>query len=423
MDLDVTRIDRTVVQLPYRDIAARHMLRTRPSWNYFEVVEVELANGAVGHGETQLYSGWGGEAEDSLDDTIQGRSAAGLLWDDRIGRGLEIALFDAVGRALGEPVHRLLGSKVRDRSPHSWWAMDMPAEDWLSECETALDRGYTNIKLKGRPWRDVRGIVDELCSELPEDFAIDIDFNGTLLDAERAIPVLREVASHPQVRIIEGPIPKGDFEGIRAIRDAIDAGVAVHYGWSEGMVELLAADICDGFVVGGAAEDVLQKGAVVDTAEKRLWLQLVGTGLTTLFSAHLGAVVDRATWPGISCHQLFEETLLVEPIEIVDGAIPVSDDPGLGYTVDTDAIEQYAIERPDEQPEPTRLIEVDWPDGPTIYFANYDPQMLDLADDEEMPYYQRGVETRLVPDDGSDQWERLHGRAAEDPVIVAEPQL
>src|SRR5438067_125193 len=83
----------------------------------------------------------------------------------------------SVGRALGVPAYRLLGKKVRDRAALSWWAIDMPPEDWAAECRDAVKLGYTAFKTKGRPWFDVREQVRQVAAAVPESFKIDIDFN------------------------------------------------------------------------------------------------------------------------------------------------------------------------------------------------------------------------------------------------------
>mgnify|MGYP003752729263 CR=1 FL=1 len=124
---------------------------------------------------------------------VMGRNAHEVMWDDSIGYGLQMALFDAVGKTLEVPVHALLGEKVRDRAKLSWWAIDMPAEDWASECREALDLGYRDFKAKGRPWQDVYAQLDALHEIVPDDFNIDMDFNSTLLDPEHAIPILQRL--------------------------------------------------------------------------------------------------------------------------------------------------------------------------------------------------------------------------------------
>lgn len=425
MPLTVESVDRTTVRVPYREVPERHLFRTRPAWNYFDVFEATLSDGTVGHGETMLYYTWAETTDADVERAI-GANAASLVWDESLGAGLQMALFDAVGRSLDVPVRNLLGDSVRDRVPHSWWAMDMPAEDWLAECERAIETGYTNVKFKARPWRDVRAIFAELSEELPPWFEIDVDFNETLLDADRALPILRELAQYPQVTVFESPIPEADLEGYRRIGAAmdgdVDVAVAVHYGSSTlderpHPRDVVACDAIDGFVVNDSPAAVTAQGAVAAMADMRLWLQLVGTGLTTALAAQFGAVLEAAEWPAITCHQLFEETLLEEEFVVDGGTMPVPDGPGLGVTVDADAVARHAVERPDERPTPDRLIEVSWPDDRRMYFSNYDPQMLEAAHGGSMPFYEPGVSTRLVPDDGSDRWRRLHERAREGPVI------
>ena len=69
-----------------------------------------------------------------------------------------------------------------------------------SECAEAHRNGYTAFKTKGRPWFDVFAQVREAAKVVPESFRIDMDFNDTLLDAERGIPILTELAKYPADR-------------------------------------------------------------------------------------------------------------------------------------------------------------------------------------------------------------------------------
>ena len=103
------------------------------------------------------------------------------MWDDSFGAGLQMACFDVVGKRLGAPVWALLGKKVRDRAHIGWWAIDMPAEDWIAECEEALAAGYISFKTKARPWFDLEDQVARLCESVPDWFRIDLDFNDMLL--------------------------------------------------------------------------------------------------------------------------------------------------------------------------------------------------------------------------------------------------
>ena len=413
MDLEVVRVDRTTVEMPYREVHARNMHRQWPSWKYFELCELELACGAVGHGETMLFYGWG-KTEDEDVARARGENAAALMWDDSLGAGLQMALFDAVGRALGVPVHDLLGEQVTDSVPLSWWCLDMPTEDWVSECEAAVAAGYDAIKLKGRPWFDIREQLAAIADATPPSFEVDIDFNRTMLDAERALPVLEDLAAHPQVRSFEEPIHREDDAGNRRLREALDVDIAHHYSY-EAPIESLAAGVCDGCILTGGATEMRNHGAVLADAGMPLWLQLVGTGITATFCAHLGAVLTAADWPAVNCHQLYEPPLLAEPFPVEDGATPVPDGPGLGREVDMDLVKELRTDIPAEKPAPTPLVETDWPDGPTVYTTS-GKQLISLARDDAIPYFERGVETRVLPDDGSDRYADLRERAREAPV-------
>lgn len=427
MDLAVERIEWIPVEVLFREVPARNMARELPHWKYFEIVEVELASGYTGFGETMLYYSWG-ETTDADAERARGENAVDLLWEDSLGPGLQIALFDAVGRATGAPVHSLLGGKVHDRTPVSWWCIDMPPEDWVSEAETAIENGYTSLKVKGRPWYDLREQIERLNAELPPWFDVDVDFNATALDADRAFPLLEELQSSPLVSHFEEPIPQEDLEGNRRLAESLDVPIVHHYGRTTlhdgppAPVERVRKGACDGFVATGGASRLRNTAAVADALGTPFWLQLVGTGITAAFSVHCGGAFERATWPAINCHQLFEHDLLVDPIEVEDGGVSVPDEPGLGYRLDRDALERFRIEKPDSQPSPDRLIEVDWDDGSTIYFAGNDDQLLYYAmDDGNVPYFERDVSTRVVPDDGSDRWSSMHEAAVAEPVVEDRP--
>ena len=416
-DLTVSKIERTTVQLPYREVPARNMARELPHWRFFEVTEVHLASGHVGFGETMLYYTWGVTRDEDVE-RAEGRNAADLMWDDALGAGLQMALFDAVGRALGVPVHRLLGRKVHDRTPLSWWDIELSPDDLALECAEAHRSGYTAFKTKGRPWFDLFDQLRAASKVVPESFKIDMDFNDTLLDADRAIPILTEMARNPRVGIIETPIPQEDVPGNKAIRAASDIPIAMHYGRPDPLV-VLREQVCDGFVVGGGASRLLKTGAVAETAGMPFWLQLVGSSITAAFSLHFGAVLRQAVWPAVNCHQLFDASLLTAPIVVEGGTAAVPEGPGLGFELDRDALQRFRVEKPPGRPEPPRLIETSYPDGTRIDTSSNGKVnfMLTQGMRAAYPFFVQGAMTRLVPDDGTPEWRARYEAARDAPVI------
>ena len=414
----VLKVDRTTVRLPFRETPARNMDREIPHWRWTEVIEIELTSGVTGFGETLLYYTWGVPDDEDIRRVLD-KNAIEVMWDDELGAGLQMALFDAVARTSGVPIHALLGTKVHETTPVAWWNIDTSVEDMAAECVEAYRQGYLAYKSKGRPWFDVWAQVEAVAKPVPESFHIALDFNDTLLDAERGIPILKELEQYPQVAIWETPIFQTDIQGNQAIRRECRAPVAMHYGIPDPFVAL-REDICDGFVVGHGAKELLQTGAVAAMADKPFWLQLVGTGITAAWSLQFGGALTHATWPAVNCHQLFEHDLLAEPIKVEAGFTTVPDRPGLGFELNRDMIERYRVDKPISRPEPPRLIETSWPDGRRMYIANNGQVnfMLTAGQEGTIPYFERGVDTRLVPNDGSSQWEELYAAARKGPYFV-----
>ena len=142
--MKIESIERIWVDLPLKETPWRNMVREIPHWSLFELCRVTLSNGVVGVGETMPYYTWGGVTDEAVG-RANGQHPAVVMWDDSLGAGLQMALFDAVGKSLDAPVWALLGRKVRSSAHLGWWAIDMPVEDWISECEEAVDHGYTTF--------------------------------------------------------------------------------------------------------------------------------------------------------------------------------------------------------------------------------------------------------------------------------------
>jgi len=88
-----------------------------------------------------------------------------------------------------------------------------------------------------------------------------------------------------------------------------------------------------------------------------------------------------------------------------------------------DVVESYRVEKPASQPYPLRVTEVDWADGPTVYYSGNDNQLLNHARDGGMPYFERDVSVRTIPDDGSEEWEKLAREVAQQPVRADAPRF
>ena len=415
---DVTKVERIWVDLPYRPIPKRHMHRERPGWTLFEITKATLANGIVGFGESMVQYG-GRPLDDRIIRRVVGKPAADNMWDDSVGTGLQMALFDAVGKTNDVPIHSLFGRKLRDRAYLSWWACDQPAQDWVLECKDAVARGYTAFKAKARSWFDLVEQCRVLTPTLPDHFQIDFDFNSLLLDAGHGAPYLNELKQYRHLAIFESPIPQGDVEGNKALRRATHVPIAMHYG-SPPIMTALKEEVCDGFVIGGGASRVIEHGTVAGIANKSFWLQLVGTGITATWGMHLAAVLSHARWPAINCNHLYEHELITPGITVSNGTAPIPDGPGLGVDLDEDAVERYRIEplKQERQPPKDILLSIRFPSGATAYYVSAAEYRADFLEGR-LPVFAKGVYMEEIPNDGGRAWKELHDRALQKGFQVA----
>ena len=412
MNLNIKKVDRIWINVPFREVPARNMIRELPHWTYFEICQVTLECGVVGFGETMVYYTWG-TVSDAAIQRVTGTNAAAHLWDDSLGCGLQMALFDAVAKANNVPLHRLLGRKHRDRPFVSWWAIDMPAEDWVLECKDAVAQGYTDFKTKARPWFDLEHQCKVLTRSVPPHFKIDVDFNAMLIDASRAARYLEVIDDYENVAAFESPIPQNDVDGNKYLKTQTRVPIAMHYG-SPPIMTALREEVCDIFVIGGGASRVIDNATVAAAANKPFWLQLVGTGVTGTFALHLGAVLSHARWPSVNCHQLYTHQMIRPAMKVENGTAPVPEAPGLGVELDEEAVERFRIEPLKQRPYPTPklLLAIRWPSGATSYYAHTQQYWDDFLAGR-LPLFPKGVYLERIPDNGTREWRDLQSRAAQ----------
>lgn len=418
MSLKVSRVERFVVDIPFTPRQQRITERTVFNWGILELCKVTTDAGIVGWGETVIHYTHARVTDSSVHRVINANPAE-VMNDDSLGAGLQMALYDVVGKALGVPCYRLLGTKQHDWVPISWWSNEATADDWAEEAKDAVDKGYTSIKLKQRPWRDIVSQVEAVGAVTPVHFKLDIDANGSLQNAAAAMPILHRLAQFDQVAMFETPIPQSDISGNRQLRQTICRPIAMHFG-SPPYTTVIREAVCDGFVIGGGATQVRREGALSAEANMPFWLQLVGAGLTTIWASHLGAVLSHASWPAITCMNLYSHQLLMNPVEVVGGYHRVPEHPGLGIEVDEAAVARYTVTpeaiaesktRGDwyDRPRPRIIRTAVYPDGSSVHMANVSQGMA-------LTPYVPGVWLDTWADDGSVEWNDLWRRVQHSPV-------
>jgi L-alanine-DL-glutamate epimerase-like enolase superfamily enzyme len=272
--------------------------------------------------------------------------------------GVDIALWDLLGKIAGQPVYRLLGA-VKPRARAYFAPSLKPAEEIVEEATRAQADGYTAIKLRvGLDPRAGVDLVRQVRDAVGDDFEIAVDANMSY-DRRTALRVARQL-EELDVAWLEEPILARSLTQYIEDHSWLADRVSLRLSGGESLftrfefIELLERrtfDILqpDATSVGGISE--AKRVADMAAAWNLTCVPHIacssGTGVALAAGLHLVLACVNAPlvefdpyggpgWDG----------LLVEPIEVRDGHLSAPDAPGLGIELSPDAYERFAVGRP-----------------------------------------------------------------------------
>jgi len=254
--------------------------------------------------------------------------------------GIEMALLDLKGKAVGVPVAELLGGFGRDAVPVIGYLFIDDPEANAHKAAAFVEAGHTELKLKvgrdlGQDYDTVAAIRDRVGSRVK--LRIDANMSWSVPAAIKSIRALEKF----DLQFVEQPVPDFDVAGLAQVRRAVSTPIAADEACTSlrSAIELIKADACDVFVVypseAGGLTRAVQIGAVAAAAGKWCaigsWAEL---GVATTANAHVAAASPAFAFANDTHHPLQLEDVLVDPVEIREGQIMLSREPGLGVQLD-----------------------------------------------------------------------------------------
>jgi mandelate racemase len=254
---------------------------------------------------------------------------------------VDVAAWDALARAAGMPLARLLGAETRPIPAYNSNGLGlMPPAALADEAERLLDGGFRAVKLRlGYPTLDEDlAALRAVRARIPGEVAIMADYNQAL-SLEEAMR-RGHALDGEGLAWIEEPIRHDDFTGCAALAKALSTPVQIGENFSQvfDMQKALDASASDLVMpdlerIGGITG--WQRASAL-AAEARLPMS---SHLYPEVSAHLLAATPTAHWLE---YVDWIAPLLVEPLRIVDGMALPSDRPGAGLDWNQEIIRKYA---------------------------------------------------------------------------------
>ena len=280
--------------------------------------------------------------------------------------GIEIALWDILGKHLGVPVWRLLGGKVRDKvRVYTHLGLgDMravyettDAAPLVERAREVVERGYTAFKAVFIPYTHMHAplpevdkvarMMEALRSAVGPSIEVMVDFHGRPGSASAALNYIRALApSRPM--FVEEPVPPGDTAALKAI--AASAGVPIATG--ERLVERSEFDE----LIRARAVDILQPdichcGGLLEAKKIAAMAETASAGVAPHNPLGPIAGVAALHFAVSTPNHVIQEEMVgavpwyVEvvrgPIRMVDGCWQVPEAPGLGIEVDEAACARH----------------------------------------------------------------------------------
>ncbi len=273
---------------------------------------------------------------------------------------VDIAIWDCMGRALGKPVHKLLGGAYRTEvQPYATGFYrvkggNYPA-DAVDEARRHLDSGFTAMKLKiGFGVEEDIAYVHAVREGIGPGPKLMVDANHAYnVGAARRILKAIEPA---HIHWFEEPISPEDIDGYRELKNLTDIYLAAGENeftkigfrdWiSRRAVDMIQPDLCS---AGGFTE--CRKISALAQAWHlpvipHVWASGIGLAASLQFIATLPPAplalhpIEPMLEYDQSAHP-FRQDLIGGAITMIDGMVRIPDGPGLGIEVNRDVLERY----------------------------------------------------------------------------------
>ena len=340
-------------------------------------VEVETDDGLIGHGLTGITE------EDVIAQIVNGVAGPAILGDEALAhervwdklywtlmpRGqtgyaahalaaIDVALWDLKGKALNQPVWRLLGGAHRQVPVYATFGFGFfdreqlaaAAKLWVSQGFRRLKMTVAGDALRHRDARPLMDVIREDAARVravreavgPEvELFIDANCNLDLYHATKLVELVKPCG----ISFFEEPLTQNDALGMAQLRRS--TGMRLACGQNEGLAfrfrDLLLKEAIDFaqpnvLITGGFTQCVKIAGMA-----SAFNVSIANGGAWGFHNMHLqagvanGTLVENHYLAVELCRQIFRD--LPEP---KDGVFTMSDRPGLGFEPDRDAIREIA---------------------------------------------------------------------------------
>jgi glucarate dehydratase len=363
--MKITDLKSTILSVPF----AKPTFWPYGRWDGMTVavIEIETDEGIVGIGESVCLQNPAESVKGFIDN-----SKAFILGEDpfnteRIGKkieglggwafgrhfagyalgGIDMALWDIIGKTCNQPLYKLLGGKIRDRAACFKYIHHDSPDVMAADAKEAVNEGYHTIYCKYTNIEHLREAIEAIRGGIGDGSRLWVDFNQTLSPGF-AVQFLREMEKY-RIDIAEQPVLAANLDGMAYVRNSVSSQILAHESsWTLyetlNVIKKEAADII-------SVEPRLTWG-IMATKKAAAVAEAAGMPVIMHSSAELGVAqaaflhVIASTPNFIMANQCMydwfdDDYIKGGKLQFEKGCLPVPEGPGLGVELDRDKMAQY----------------------------------------------------------------------------------
>ena len=336
----------------------------------FGIVRIHTSDGVVGVGEISMNGGRTGaiqcdDVNRILAPVLVGEDPTQLrrlvVTMDRLldgsepaKAGVEMALIDIVGKIRGLPAYEIIGGRVRESVPIRWGLAFGPPDAGVAEAAGYVAKGFKTVKIKiGRPGTGLdEAMVAAVRQGLGDTVNLMVDANSGYATPLQAIQELRRLEAY-RLQLIEQPLHRRRLADLALVRAGLTTPILAdesmrHWADAYEVAKAGAADVLAIYVCEAGGMLAAQKAAAIGEAAGMP--VTIGSqcelGIGTAAMAHVAVTLPNLAFESdITGHLRYPLDVITEALDYVDGAIRPPDRPGLGVTINEDALERMRMDR------------------------------------------------------------------------------
>jgi len=262
--------------------------------------------------------------------------------------GVEMALWDILGKAVGKPVHTFFGGALRDEVSFMYFVQRKTISEMVDDAKRAVGMGFRTIYTKvGLDYESDVAVVKALREAIGREPRLRVDANEAWSPGT-AIRILRAMEPY-DLEYIEQPMAMSDTEHLKVLRARTRIPIAANQSsWTNReLYQVLAAGAVDivmtdphqagGLLAFKKAAGIAEAAGVPIVFHSFGPLAITTYAAMQVIASSTNFLLDNQTYN----HMLSDDVVVVAP-RFEQGKLKLLDTPGIGVELDRDKLQKYS---------------------------------------------------------------------------------